>query len=139
MLAQPSRAWNGCQPIVAEPWDTFTRAHPRSQTAYSADLVAQLLAGGHPAKRGASDDRGRHGGQGKPRGAMRGQSALGVRCATVAVDPGVSPGSQARHAGGLSRPLMRTVPAMCRPTCSHTAAVLLSAVRRCGAQCLEDG
>jgi hypothetical protein len=138
MLAPPSRAWNGCKPIVAEHWDKFTRAHPRDQTAYYEDLVAQLLAGGHPAKMGASDDRGRHGGQGKQRVAMRGQSALGLRGAKVAVDHGGSQGSQARHAGGLSRPLMRTVPAMFRPTCSHTAAALLSALRRCGAQCLDD-
>jgi hypothetical protein len=78
---------------------------------------------GHPDKRGSLADRCLHGGQGTPRVAQRGQAALGWRGATVSVDHGVRPGSQVLHAGVSSHHRLLTVPARCRPTCSHTAAV----------------
>ncbi len=69
---------------------------------------------------------------------MRCQSALCWRCAKVSADHGVSQVSQVRHAGGISRHSMLTVPAMFRPTFSHNAAVVLSALMRCGVQCLDE-
>jgi hypothetical protein len=42
------------------------------------------------------------------------------------------------HAGVIERHIILTVPAMCRTTFYHNAAVLLSAWMRCGAPCLED-
>ena len=42
------------------------------------------------------------------------------------------------HAGVISRPIILTVPALCRPTCSHNASVVVSALMRCGVQCMDD-
>ena len=70
--------------------------------------------------------------------AMSGNSALCLRCATVYVDNGVSQVSQRLHAGGSYRHLIRTVPALFRTTFSPNAALLLSALRRCGVQCLDN-
>ena len=78
------------------------------------------------------------GGQGKPLGAMSGPSSLGWRCVKVDVATGGSQGRKVRHAGGSYRPIILTVPALVRPTCSHNAAVLLGALRRGGAPGLED-
>ncbi len=66
------------------------------------------------------------------------QSSLCLRCATVHVDTWVSQVSKALHAGVISRHIMLTVPAMFRTTFSHNAAVVLSALIRCGAPCLDD-
>ena len=46
--------------------------------------------------------------------------------------------SQVRHAGGIYRHIILTVPAMFRTTFYQNAAVVLSAFMRCGAQCLDD-
>ena len=138
MMTQSSGDWRVCQQIVAEPWDEFQRAHPRYQPSYSNGLVAKRLACGNPAKLGDVAYRGLHGGQGKPVGSMRCQSSWGLRSAKVSVDHGVSQGSQGLHAGGISRHILRTVPAMCRTTFSQQAALLLRAWMRGGGPCLED-
>jgi Putative transposase len=69
---------------------------------------------------------------------MSGTSVLCLRCAKVHGDNGVSQVSQALHAGVISRPIILTVPARFRPPFYQHAAVVWSAFRRCGAQCLED-
>ena len=137
MLAAPSRAWNVFKQIFADHWEPFQRAHPRYQTAYSAGLVAQRRECGHPEKRGSLAYRCLQCGQGQPLGAMRCKSSLCLRCAKVTVANG---GSQVRpmlHEGVMYRPIILTVPAMFRPTCYHKAAVVLSALMRCGGQCLD--
>lgn len=68
---------------------------------------------------------------------MRCKSSLCVRCAQVYVDAWVSQGRKMLQAGVIYRHLMRTVPAMCRTTFDHNAAVVLRALRHCGAQCLD--
>jgi hypothetical protein len=138
MRAAPARAWHGFPPIVAAHWDGCTRAQPRAQPSSSAGLVAKRLAWGHPDTRGDLAYRGLQGGQGQQRVAMRGTSAWCVRCATVSVDHWGSPGSPRLHAGVSSRHRLRTVPALCRPTCSHNAAVGLRAVRRGGVRGMAD-
>jgi Transposase zinc-binding domain len=138
MIAAPSGDWNVFQQIFAEHWDGFPRAHPRSQTSYYDDLVAKMLACGTPEKMGYLAYRCLHCGQGTPLVAMRCTSALCLRCAKVYVDNGVSQVSQALHEGGISRPSILTVPAMFRTTFYHNTAVLLSALMRCGVQCLDD-
>src|SRR6266536_1172361 len=138
MLAAPSRDWNIFKQIFADHWDGFTHAHPRYQTAYSNDLVSKMLACGNPDKMGYSAYRCQHCGQGKHLVAMRCQSSLGLRCAKVSVDTWVSQVSKALHEGVISRHIILTVPAMFRTTFDHNAAVVLSALIRCGAQCLDD-
>jgi hypothetical protein len=138
MLAAPSRDGRVCKPIVAEHWDTFQRAHPRYQTAYDDSLGAKMRACGNPEQIGYIEYRCLHCGQGKPLVAMSGQSSLGLRCAKVYADTWVDQGSQVLHAGVISRQSILTVPAMCRPTFYQNAAVVLSAFRRCGRQCLDD-
>ncbi len=69
---------------------------------------------------------------------MSGKSSLCLRCANVSVDNWVSQVSQALHPGVIYRPILLTVPAMFRTTLYRNAAVVLSAFRRCGAQCLDD-
>jgi hypothetical protein len=137
-LVAPSRDWNVFKQSLAEPWDGFTPAQPRSQPASSHGLVAKRLDGGQPAKRGASEDRCRHGGQGKPLVALRCQASLCLRCAQVSVATWGSQVSKLLHAGVLDRPSIRTVPARCRPTCSQNAAVVVSAFMRGGAHGLDD-
>ena len=66
------------------------------------------------------------------------KSSLCVRCAKVAVDNGVSQVSRVLHAGVISRHSILTVPAMFRTTFYQNAAVVLRALIRCGAQCLDD-
>jgi Putative transposase len=46
--------------------------------------------------------------------------------------------SQALHAGGISRHIILTVPAMFRTPFDQNAAVVFRAFMRCGAQCLDD-
>jgi Transposase zinc-binding domain len=138
MLAAPSRDWNVFKQSCAEHWDGFTRAHPRDQPSYYDDLVAKMLACGNPEKMGYLEYRCLHCGQGKHLVAMSCKSALCLRCAKVSVDNWVSQVSKALHEGVISRHIMLTVPAMFRTTFDHNAAVLLSALMRCGAQCLDD-
>jgi hypothetical protein len=138
MLAQPSRDWNVFKQIFAEHWDGFTRTHPRYQTSYYDDLVAKMLACGNPEKMGYLEYRCLHCGPGKHLVAMSCKSALCLRCAKVSVDNWVSQVSKALHEGVIYRHIILTVPARFRTTFYHNAAVLLSALMRCGAQCLDD-
>jgi hypothetical protein len=61
-----------------------------------------------------------------------------LRCAKVYVDNWVSQVSKVLHEGVIYRHIILTVPAMFRTTFYHNAAVLLSALMRCGVQCLDD-
>ena len=77
-------------------------------------------------------------GQGKHRVAMSCQSSLCLRCAKVSVDNWVSQVSRVLHEGVIYRHIILTVPAMFRTTFYQNAALLLSALMRCGVQCLDD-
>jgi len=44
MTAEALPAWNVFKQIFAEPWDGFTRVHPRDDTRYYDGLVDKLLA-----------------------------------------------------------------------------------------------
>jgi hypothetical protein len=138
MVAEPSRDWSVFKQIFADHWEEFQRAHPRYQTSYYDGLVAKMLDCGHPEKMGYVEYRCLHCGMGKHLVSMSCKSSLCLRCAKVSVDNWVSQGSKRLHAGVIDRHLILTVPAMFRTTFSQNAAVLLSALRRCGAQCLED-
>src|SRR5215472_9367662 len=138
MLAAPSRDWNVFKQIFSEHWDGFTHAHPRYQTPYYNDLVAKMLACGNPEKIGYLEYRCLHCGQGKHVVAMSCKSSLCLRCAKVYVDNWMSQVSKVLHAGVIYRHIILTVPAMFRTTFYHNAAVLLSALMRCGVQCLDD-
>jgi Transposase zinc-binding domain/Putative transposase len=138
MLAAPSRDWSVFQQIFADHWEAFQHAHPRSQTSYYDGLMAKMLACGNPDKMGYIDYRCLQCGQGMPRVAMSCKSSLCLRCAKVYVDNWVSQVSTMLHEGVIYRHIILTVPAMFRPTFSHKAAVGLSALMRCGAQCLDD-
>ena len=70
--------------------------------------------------------------------AMSCKSSLCLRCAKVAVDNSVSQVSRVLHEGVIYRHIILTVPAMFRTTFYQNAAVVLSALIRCGAQCLDD-
>jgi len=138
MLAAPSRDWNVFKQIFAEHWDGFTHAHPRYQTSYYAGLVAKMLACGNPNKMGSIEYRCLHCGQGQHLVAMSCKSSLCLRCAKVYVDNWVSQVSQMLHGGVIYRHIILTVPAMFRTTFYHNAALVLSALMRCGVQCLDD-
>ena len=111
MTAAAAPAWQVGTPLVAPPWEGVQRACPRDHQRDSAGLVPQRLACGHPDQRGDMVSRCLEGGEGPQRVAMRGQSSLGLRGATVDGEPGVSPVRPRRHAGVISRPMGRTVPA----------------------------
>ena len=130
--------WNVFKQIVAEHWDGFTHAHPRYQTSYYEGLVAKMRGCGNPEKMGSIEYRCLHWGQGKHLVAMSCKSSLCLRCAKVYVDNWVSQVSKVLHEGVIYRHIILTVPAMFRTTFSHNAAVLLSALMRCGVQCLDD-
>jgi len=68
----------------------------------------------------------------------RGKAHLCLRCAKVSVDHWVSQVSTMLHEGVISRHIILTVPAMFRTTFYHNATVLLSALMRCGVQCMND-
>jgi hypothetical protein len=138
MRVAPARDWNVFQQIFAEHWDGFTHAHPRYQTAYYEGLVAKMLACGNPALMGYVAYRCLHCGQGTHRVAMSCKSSLCLRCAKVYVDNWVSQVSHMLHEGVIYRHIILTVPAMFRTTFYHHAAVVLRALMRCGAQCLDD-
>jgi putative transposase/transposase-like zinc-binding protein len=138
MLAAPARDWNIFKQIFAEHWEGFTHAHPRYQTSYYEGLVAKMLACGNPAKMGSIEYRCLHCGRGQHLVAMSCKSSLCLRCAKVYVDNWVSQVSQMLHAGVIYRHIILTVPAMFRTTFYHNAALLLSALMRCGVQCLDD-
>src|SRR5215831_2527952 len=138
MIAAAPPAWNLFKQIFAEHWDGFKHVHPRYNTHYYNSLVDKMLRCGEPEKIGSSEYRCLHCGQGKHLVAMSCQASLCLRCAKVSVANWGSQGSKMLHEGVISRHIMLTVPAMFRTTCSHNAAVLLSALRRCGAPCLDD-
>jgi hypothetical protein len=138
MLVQPSGDWSVFKQIFADHWEPFQHAHPRYQTAYYASLVAKMLACGNPDKMGYVEYRCLQCGQGKHRVAMSCKSSLCLRCAKVYVDNWVSQVSKVLHEGVIYRHIILTVPAMFRTTFYQNAAVLLSALMRCGVQCLDD-
>ena len=138
MLAAPSGDWSVFQRIFADHWETFQHAHPRYQTPYYNGLVGKMLACGNPAKIGYMEYRCLHCGQGKHVVAMSCKSSLCLRCAKVAVDNWVSQVSRGLHEGVIYRHIILTVPAMFRTIFYQNAAVVLSALIRCGAQCLDD-
>ncbi len=138
MIAAPSGDWNVFQQIFAEHWDGFTHAHPRYQTSYYDGLVAKMLACGNLEKMGSVEYRCLQCGQGKHLVSMSCKSSLCLRCAKVYVDNWVSQVSTMLHEGVIYRHIILTVPAMFRTTFYQNAAVLLSALMRCGVQCLDD-
>ncbi len=66
------------------------------------------------------------------------KSSLCLRCAKVYVDNWISQVSKVLHEGVIYRHIILMVPAMFRTTFYHNATVLLSALMRCGVQCLDD-
>src|SRR5438309_177488 len=138
MMAASSRDWNVFKQIFADHWEPFQQAHPHYQTAYYDSLVGKMLACGKPAKIGYMEYRCLHCGQGKHLVSMSCKSSLCLRCAKVAVDNWVSQVSRVLHEGVIYRHIILTVPAMFRTTFYQNAAVVLSALIRCGAQCLDD-
>jgi hypothetical protein len=138
MLAAPSRDWSVFKQIFADHWEPFQHAHPRYQTAYYEGLVAKMLGCGNPETMGYVEYRCLHCGQGKHLVSMSCKSSLCLRCAKVAVDNWVSQVSRGLHEGVIYRHIILTVPAMFRTTFYQNAAVVLSALMRCGAQCLDD-
>ena len=138
MLTQASGDWSVFKQIFADHWEGFTHAHPRYQTTDYNDLVAKMLACGNPEQMGYVEYRCLHCGQGKHRVSMSCKSSLCLRCAKVQVDNWVSQVSKALHEGVIYRHIILTVPAMFRTTFYRNAALLLNALMRCGAQCLDD-
>jgi hypothetical protein len=138
MLAAPARAWSVFKQIFADHWEAFAQAHSRYQTAYYNGLVAKMLACGNPQQIGYIEYRCLHCGQGQHRVAMSCKSSLCLRCAKVYVDNWVSQVSRVLHEGVIYRHIILTVPAMFRTTFYQNAAVTLSALIRCGVQCLDD-
>ena len=138
MVAEPSRDWSVFKQIFADHWEEFQCAHPRYHTSYYDGLVAKMLDCGNPEKMGYVEYRCLHCGMGKHLVSMTCKSSLCLRCAKVYVDTWVSQVSKMLHEGVIYRHIILTVPAMFRTTFYQNAAVLLSALMRCGAQCLDD-
>jgi Putative transposase/Transposase zinc-binding domain len=138
MMAQPSGAWSIFKQIFTDHWDAFTHAHPRYRTSYYESLVAKMLACGNPDQMGYVEYRCLQCGQGKHLVAMSCKSSLCLRCAKVYVDNWVSQVSRVLPEGVIYRHIILTVPAMFRTTFYQNAAVVLSALMRCGVQCLDD-
>jgi len=138
MIAAPAQDWNVFQQIFAEHWEGFKGLHPRyNQPSYDA-LVQKMLACGDPDKMGYIEYRCLQCGEGTHRVSMSCKSSLCLRCAKVYVDTWVSQVSKVLHEGVIYRHIILTVPAMFRTTFYHNAAVLLSALMRCGVQCMDD-
>jgi Putative transposase/Transposase zinc-binding domain len=138
MMAQAARDWSVFKQIFADHWDEFKLAYPRYQSAYYDGLVAKMLGCGDPDKMGYIEYRCEQCGQGKHLVSMSCKSSLCLRCAKVYVDNWVSQVSKVLHEGVLYRHIILTVPAMFRTPFYQNAEVLLSALMRCGAQCLDD-
>src|SRR5216684_1563412 len=138
MSAEPSRDWNVFKQIFVDHWDGFKRVHARYNKRYYDELVDKMLRCGNPEKMGYIEYRCLHCGEGKHLVSMSCQSSLCLRCAKVYVDNWVSQVSKVLHEGVIYRHIILTVPAMFRPTFYQNAAVLLSALMRCGVQCLDD-
>lgn len=137
MLAVPPRDGSVFQQIFAEHWEAFQQAHTRYQTPYYDELVAKMLACGHPTQIGYSEYRCLDCGQGTHVVALSCKSSLCLRCAKVYADNWVSQVSHVLHEGVIYRHIILTVPAMFRRTFYQNAAVVLSAFMRCGARCLD--
>jgi len=138
MIAAPAQDWNVFQQIFAEHWEGFKGLHPRYNQPYYDALVQKMLACGDPDKMGSIEYRCLQCGEGTHRVSMSCKSSLCLRCAKVYVDTWVSQVSKVLHEGVIYRHIILTVPAMFRTTFSHNAAVLLSALMRCGVQCMDD-
>jgi hypothetical protein len=138
MMAQASRDWSVFKQIFADHWGEFKHAHPRYQTSYYDTLVAKMLGCGDPDKMGYIAYRCEQCGPGKHRVSMSCKSSLCLRCAKVYVDNWVSQVSKVLHEGVIYRHIILTVPAMFRTPFYQNAEVLLKALMRCGAQCLDD-
>ena len=138
MMAQAARDWSVFKQIFADHWDEFKHAHPRYHNAYYDGLVANMLGCGNPDKMGYIEYRCESCGQGKHLVSMSCKSSLCLRCAKVHVDNWVSQVSNVLHEGVIYRHIILTVPAMFRTPFYQNAEVLLSALMRCGAQCLDD-
>ena len=138
MLGQPFGDWSVFKQIFSDRWELFQRAHPRYQTSYYDGLVAKMLGCGNPEQMGYVEYRCLHCGQGKHLVSMSCKSSLCLRCAKVYVDNWVSQVSKVLHEGVIYRHIILTVPAMFRTIFYQNATVLLSALMRCGAQCLDD-
>jgi hypothetical protein len=138
MMAHPAGDWNVFKQIFADHWEEFPHAPPRSQTSYYEGLVAKMRGWGNPEQMGYVDSRCLQCGPGTHRVAMSWKASLGLRGANVDVDNWVSQVSKVLHEGGISRPLILTVPARFRTPFSQNAAVVLSAFMRCGGQGLEE-
>jgi hypothetical protein len=138
MLVQPFGDWSVFKQIFSDRWELFKCAHPRYQTSYYDGLVAKMLSCGNPEKMGSIEYRCWQCGQGKHLVSMSCQSSLCLRCAKVYVDNWVGQVSKVLHEGVMYRHIILTVPAMFRTTFYQNAAVLLSALMRCGVQCLDD-
>src|SRR5712691_9909090 len=130
MLAAPSRDWNVFKQIFADHWPAFQQAHPRYQRASYDDLVAKMLACGHPEKMGYLAYRCLHCGQGKHLVSMSCKSALCLRCAKVSVENWVSQVSIMLHEGVIYRHIILTVPAMFRTTFKTLAAKHNSSMKK---------
>jgi hypothetical protein len=138
MIAAPAQDWNVFQQIFAEHWEGFKGLHPRYNQPYYNALVHKMLACGDPDKMGYIEYRCLQCGEGTHRVSMSCKSSLCLRCAKVYVDTWVSQVSKVLHEGVIYRHIILTVPAMFRTTFYHNAAVLLSALMRCGVQCMDD-
>src|SRR6516225_6488837 len=138
MLVEPAGPWSVYKQIFFDHWESFQRAHPRYQTAYYDGLVAKMLGCGDPEQMGYVEHRCQQCGLGKHLVSMSCKSSLCLRCAKVLVDNWVSQVSRGLHEGVIYRHIILTVPAMFRTTSYQNAAVVLSALIRCGAQCLDD-
>jgi hypothetical protein len=138
MMTHPAGDWSDFKQIFADHWGEFQHAHPRYQTPYYDGLVAKMLACGNPEQMGYVEYRCLHCGQGKRLVSMSCRSSLCLRCAKVHVDNWVSQVSKVLHEGVIYRHIILTVPAMFRTTFYQNAAVVLSALMRCGVQCMDD-
>ena len=90
MLVEPAGHWSVYKPIFFDHWESFQRAHPRSQTAYYDGLVAKMLGCGDPEQMGYVEHRCQQCGLGKHVVSMSCKSSLCLRCAKVLVDNWVS-------------------------------------------------
>ena len=138
MLVQPFGDWSVFKQIFSDRWELCKRAHPRYDTLYYDGLVDKMLGCGTPEKIGSSEYRCWQCGQGKHLVSMSCQSSLCLRCAKVYGDHWVSQVSKGLHEGVIYRHIILTVPAMFRTTFYQNAAVLMSALMRCGVQCLDE-
>ena len=138
MIAAPARAWNIFHQLLAEHGAGCPGVSPRDHPPDDEGRVAKMRAGGQPEERGSIASRWLQGGPGPHRVAMRCQGALGLRCATVSVDTWDSQGSRRLQAGGLSRPIVLTVPARRRNPLYPQAHAVLGPCRRCGVRCVHD-